>query len=167
MYHTPFRATWKSKISSRSSWSEGWVRGGEGVGDTEFPGVLKKLHAEFPGVFTEKKWNFQQWSRVNHVEFLSVLVSGLGISESVTKFSIISRSEALLCIFCLEFTRVKYQTEIPGFLQVCSQPPATCMFFFLGIAEIQSVINQEFWSFRFRVIQKFGIIIFLSFLLEV
>ena len=87
--------------------------------------------------------------------------------RGVTQFSRISRDEALFCVFCLEFAGVKYQTEIPGISQVCSQPPATFLFFFLGIAGTQLVINQEFWSFRFRVIQVFGMIIFLSFFLDV
>ena len=35
---------------------QGESGGGE---DTEFPGELKKLHAEFRGVLLERKWSFQ------------------------------------------------------------------------------------------------------------
>ena len=165
MYHTPFRATWKSKISSRSSRSGGWVRGGWGHRisrrieeiacrisrgfhrkEVEFPGVIKSKSCRISQRLGFWSWNFRERYKIFH---------------NFQKWS-----SALYFLFGI------YKGKVPNRNSRVSPSMFSTsrnlhVFFLLGIAEIQSVINQEFWSFRFRVIQKFGIIIFLSFLLEV
>ena len=66
---------------------QGWLR------IWNFQGYLKNRMQRFQESI-KQKWNFQGWSRKNHVEFPFVLVSGFGISNGCkTVLSGISRGK--------------------------------------------------------------------------
>lgn len=99
----------------------------------------------------EKKWNFLGWSRVNDVEFLGVLIFGLGISKSCyTIFQSFQGWNSVLC-FMFAIYRGKVPNRNSKVFPSMFSTSCNLFGFSLGIAEIQSVINQEFWSFSFKV----------------
>ena len=99
----------------------------------------------------EKKWNFLGWSRVNDVEFLGGLIFGLGISKSCyTIFQSFQGWSSVLC-FMFAIYRGKVPNRNSKVFPSMFSTSCNLFGFSLGIAEIQSVINQEFWSFSFKV----------------
>ena len=134
----------------------------------EFLGVLKKKHMEIPGGQLKKRWNFQGWSRKNHVECSRVLVFGVGISKGCN--TILWNTQEWKFVFTgISKNKVtNLKIPAPGFFfkKISPQPPCCldffwnspfCIWFLLAWRKVQYNYFKRNWLGNVNDVKAFRI----------